>query len=140
LREHNKRLETENKALRGTLLDQSFKYLGIDHSKGIGKTMRENYQGEASDEAIRKWATENYEYKFSEPQQQPTPGQQLGEHIASQQQGIEEGTSGSTSANPKSLQDQIAEAEAAGNWTQALNLKSQLLMDQASRAQGVPSQ
>lgn len=130
LREHADRLEAENRSLRDTLLNVAFDKAGIsDTSKGLGKTMREAYKGDPEASAIAAWAKENYDWQPpAPPPPAPTPGQQLGEEIATAQQRIDTATGDATPANPNTIEAQIVEAEKRGDFVTSIALKSQQLM------------
>lgn len=116
-------LQLENKVKDDLILDMVFRNK-VDITKGLGKTARANYKGELTDEAIEAYLRENYEW---EPREASTPAAAaVGQAIAQAQTRIQntgQGEGTQSGNNEASIQQQIDEAEAKGNWTEAMALK-----------------
>jgi hypothetical protein len=125
LREALDRKTTEAAAQADLIKDMAFKLAGVDITKGIGKTARSHYDGELSEEAIRDYMRDSFEW--TGPQQTP-PGQVLGQQIAEAQNRIQDtgqGPGTQSGNNEASLQVQIDEAEAKGDWKTAMAKKKE---------------
>lgn len=124
LREALARREAENKRLRGILMENAFRTLGLDPTKGIGKAIAKEYDGEPTVEAVEAYAVDEYGWE-KQSGTQPSPEAAL---IETAQQRVTQATSGSVTAPPPSdLDQQIREAESKGDWVTSMSLKAQKL-------------
>lgn len=127
-----KQLETvlaENKALKGQLRTTAFKTAGFDPDTGPGKALAKLYDGEPDVDAIRAFAKDEFGFEPDGSAAAPDPA-------AARQAGEERLATVSNSALPArdpSLDGEIAEAEASGNWDLADRLKVKKL-EKARRA------
>lgn len=104
---------------------RTFEAAGIDTDKGLGKKIAEHYSGPVNDvDALVEFAKE-YEYPFSTP-----PPETVAETVNNPDEAIATVMTQTTPVvvdqdEAARLDREIAEAEAAGNWAQAANLKAQ---------------
>jgi len=127
-RETLARKDAEIAVLTDTMTNQLFSSVGIDTSRGLGKTMRENYNGDMSRDALLAYAKDSYEW---EP---PKAAAVVDPAAAAANAAIVAGlgriaTAGQPagSITPNEIGDQITAAEAKGDWTEAIRLKTQVL-------------
>lgn len=128
-REQMKRKDAETKALRDTVTSLAFTNAGIDTSTPLGKTMREHYRGEPTVDEIRKYAEERFEWKAPEAALPPAH-----QEVVDATGRVETATKDARSVEQVTIQQEIAEAEKAGNWAQAVNLKAQLMLQKQGLA------
>jgi hypothetical protein len=119
-REQMARKDAENKALKDTVTSLAFTNAGIDTSKPLGQTMRENYRGEPSVEAIRKYAQEKFEWQ---PPAAPLP--EAHQEVVDATARVDAVTASAQSTGEITLEKQIADAEKAGDWGLSVRLKAQ---------------
>jgi hypothetical protein len=110
----------ENKALKAEKLRASFEALGLSPDTGLGKAIAKEYDGEISTEALAVYAKDEYGWEGEVTASNPVaPAIQAGnerlEQIAA--------TSGSVPV--PSQQDELAQAEAEGDWQKAMALKGE---------------
>lgn len=120
----------EAKKYRGLLMQSAFSSLGFDPSKGLGKAIAKEFDGEPTVEAISAYAAEEYGWeppsKEETPPVQPTPQQAIQQPA---QQRVDQAIQQSTPANANTLDQQIQDAEAKGDWITAMSLKTQKLTE-----------
>lgn len=137
------RQKAENAELRGKLMDRTFQAVGIDTTKGIGKTMRDLYDGDDDPEALKSWAAEKFEWAPQAGNQstghtaEQTAAQQV---VAESQDRVEKATEGAQSVDPPpagslaELKAKVAEAEAKGDHATAISLKRQWTQELARKS------
>lgn len=121
LREAWKREKARRQELELKVRTSAFKEAGFDTEVGVGKALDTLYDGDPTPEAIRAYAEEEYGWK---PDGSPNAASTK---LTEGQARIDAVTESSVPVGEKTLQQQIAEAEAAGDWSTALSLKAQLL-------------
>jgi len=60
LHAYNKRLKTENKELRGRILETDLAVIGLNVGEGLGKAIAKEYDGELTTEALATYARDEY--------------------------------------------------------------------------------
>ncbi len=104
----------------------AFKDAGLDTTQGIGKAIFQVYDGEVSEEAIVKFAKDEYGHDVSvEPEVVHPQAQQ----IAEAQQRVDELTSTAGSVADVTQVDALAKAEAEGDYTTTMQIKGQQIAD-----------
>jgi len=94
--------------------------LGLEADAGLGKAIAKEYDGEVSTEAIAAYAKEEYQYDGPVSSDNPVaPAIQAGNERLEQI----DATSGSVPV--PSQQDELAQAEAEGDWQKAMALKGE---------------
>ncbi len=135
--------KAEKADLKAQLMDQAFEMAGVDTTKGLGKTMRQHYDGSAKASEILEWAAENYEYSptSSGPASNPQSAQDFMNqtiHQAHERQGDVGGTgAGQTDQPVDALRARIAQAEQDKDWPTAVSLKNQLMVEMAAKGQTI---
>jgi len=117
MREQIESLKAENDTLNGRVRRTAFEAAGLDPERGIGKAVFQTYDGEATAENIREFASSEYDWK---PSQQATidPAQQRARAL---------GQMGTTEEAKDRLQ-QADQKSAEGNWSEAGRLKDSELL------------
>lgn len=121
LREALKRKDEQIAEMKAKLRGVAFKDAGLDPTKGIGKAVAALYDGDLDGDAIREYASTEFDWSPTGEQMPSESEETLARDRADQvmRQG--------TSVSPPELADQIAEAEQAGNYKQSVALKLQSL-------------
>lgn len=126
LREALKRAQDEAKAAREEAnsyrvraLEAAFKEAGLDPSKGVGKAVAKEYSGDADAEAIKSYAAEEYGW---EP---PVAENPIAADVRDAQNRVGAVTSDAVSTPTTLIDQQITEAERAGDFATAIALKVQ---------------
>lgn len=136
------RQKAEVTELRGKLMDRTFAAVGIDTSKGLGKTMRETYDGDDDPEALKAWAAEKFEWTppSAPPAEGQTPAQMAAQTVVTEgQERLEQATTSASTVEPPptgtlaELKAKIAEAEAKGDWSTSVSLKRQWTQELAKQ-------
>ncbi len=104
----------------------AFKDAGLDTTTGIGKAIFQVYEGEVSQEAITKFANDEYGHQVSVDTEIVHPQAQ---QIAEAQQRVDDLTSTGGSVADLTQVDALAKAEAEGDYATTLAIKSQQLTD-----------
>jgi len=110
---------------RTQLLDQSYKDLGLDPTKLVGKAIAEKYDGAATTEALAEFAKEEYGY---EPEQVEELSQQA-QNIALGQAALDQVGQSAGSIVPPTEVDTLAKAEAEGDYATTMAIKGQQMAD-----------
>lgn len=125
LRQQVTTLQDENKHLKITVRNHAFRDAGFDPESGPGKALAKLYEGEPDPEQIKQVATE---YGLN-----PNAGDGTTQQAsaAEERQAGEDRTAqlnqGSTAPRDPSVDDQIKQAEAAGDWATFNRLSAQKL-------------
>ena len=111
--------------LKTTILDAAYDAIGLDTSTGLGKAISKEYEGEASEEALSKYAKDEYDWEA--PASEAIHPQ--AEAIAQGTQQLEQigQTAGSVVAPTEG--DTLSEAEAKGDYGMTMALKGKQVMD-----------
>ncbi|GAG27024.1 unnamed protein product [marine sediment metagenome] len=118
LRDKLAQVEAENARLRAGAMTSAFKDIGLDPEMGLGKAIAKEYKGETSLEALTAYAKD--EYGHVAPADPTHPQAQT---IVQEQQRLDQAAVGSGSVVAPSQSDELATAEAEGNWQKAMTLK-----------------
>lgn len=121
LREALKRSNQENKELRARVMKDEFAKAGLDPTKGLGKAIAKEYDGELDAEAIKAYASEEYGWEAGSQENPLQPqidaGNERLEQVQNSSQPIEANT----------LQEKARKAAAEGDMVAAANAKAALL-------------
>lgn len=109
--------EKEANKLRVKLLESTFKEVGIDPAKGLGKAIAADYDGEADAEALRNFAIEKWDW---EP---PTSENPIAGAVTEAQGRVSAAVKDATSAPTEQIDLDIAQAEERGDFASAMALK-----------------
>ena len=116
----------ENKTLKGREMARSFDDLGLSLDEGLGKAVAKEYDGEITTEAIAAYAKSEYNYD-AEAQASQHPQAEAIDQGTTQ---IDAASQGAGSVPIASTETEVlASAEAQGDYTTAMNVKSQQLAD-----------
>ena len=121
LREALKRSNDENAKLREQVMAKAFTDLGLDPTTGLGKAVSQVYDGDTSFEALAKFALEEYGH---EAPAAPENAEQAAAVLSGQAQ-LDAASTGAGSVTPPTQQDQLATAEAEGDYDTAMRIKGQ---------------
>ena len=110
----------ENKALKATQLETSIKAIGLNPDSGLGKAVAKTFSGDITSDAVAEFAKSEYEWEVPEVQPVQSPVAQAITDSHAVLDGVNEAAG---SITPPSTQDQIAAAEAAGNFDAAIAMK-----------------
>ena len=108
------------KDLQAREMKRSFDELGLDTSKGLGKAIAKEYEGEITAEAIATYAKTEYDWTPEER----TPSNPLAGQIAQEQGKLDAVGQTAGSVAPPSEADALAKAEAEGDYQTAMAIKS----------------
>jgi hypothetical protein len=115
MRERMQALEDTNKTLSARVKLSAFKEAGLDPEKGIGKAVYRTYEGDVDPEAIREFATTEYDWK---PVATISDGQQRIQTLTQ---------AGSAGEQRKTRIDTANEAAESGDWVKSARLKDAAL-------------
>ena len=119
LRAALKRERTENAGLRADQMTGVYAKVDLDPTTGLGKAIAKEYDGDMTVEALTAYAKTEYDYDAPEAPTNPQAAK-----IAAEQGRLDAASQGAGSVPVAPTQGQaIAEAEAAGDFTTAMNLK-----------------
>ena len=115
----------ENKRLKADKLTDSLTAIGLNETNGLGKAVAKEYDGEYSQEAIAKFAFDEYGHTKPAGESHPQAGQIAQEtaQLDTASQGA-----GSVPVAPTNA-EQLAEAEAKGDYQATMALKGQQVAD-----------
>ena len=129
LRKELERTKAENKELRESVRTNAFGSAGIDTTTGLGKAIAQVYDGENTAEAIQKFATEEYGWQPTAPDESHPAAQAIQEGNARMEQVGQH----SGSVAPVSQANSLAEAEAKGDYATAMSIKAAQLQGMFDR-------
>ena len=114
---------------RTDILTPAYEQLGLDPSKELGKAIAKEYEGEASFDALAKFAKEEYGYEHTPAD----PSHPQAAEIAQGQAALDQigQTAGSVVAPNEG--DVLAKAEADGDYATTMAIKGQRVADQLLR-------
>ena len=118
LRKQLAEAHAEIKALKQEKLTGAFDALGLDPSKGLGKAIAKEYDGEPSPTALAEYAKAEYGWEPS-AEENPVAGQ-----INAAQQALDQVGQHAGSVPLPNEKDELAQAEAAGETGKAFAIKS----------------
>ena len=111
----------EVKQLKAEKMVGEFKEAGLDPTKGLGKAIAKEYDGEISKEAIQEYARSEYDW---EPPvvEEPNP---VAQAIAQEQAALDQAGRTAGSVVQPNQADLLAKAEAEGDYQATMNIKGQ---------------
>lgn len=118
LREYAKRQSEQAAKYKGIALENSFAKIGLDPTKGLGKAIAKEYDGEPDAESLLEFAKTEYEY---EPVAADHPNQQK---IDAEQAKLDAVQVSSTSVTPDNETELLRKASADGDLKTAGAIKA----------------
>jgi hypothetical protein len=122
LRDKLAAVEAERDELRIGAMSSAFNEIGLDPETGLGKAIAKEYKGKPSTEALAAYAKD--EYGHSAPADPTHPQAQT---IVQESQRLDTAAVGSGSVAAPSQQDELAKAEADGDWDKAMTIKGNVV-------------
>ena len=113
------------KELEADKLTAAFDEIGMDPTKGLGKAVAKEYDGEISTEALSQYIQDEYGV---EPQAQ-APADPVAQEIQTQQAAIDAASAGAGSVVAPTQAELLAKAEAEGDVQTTMALKGQQVAD-----------
>ena len=126
MRERIKELEGVEKEYKSVKMDKIVQDAGFDPASGQGKALKDLYKGELEVDAVKKFAEENYGWS-SETPTEVTQEQAQKSRVATSQESLDTGIEASVPVEPVGVEDQIAQAQADGDWQTSSALKADQL-------------
>jgi len=119
------------KELNAEKLEGAYGELGLDTSKGFGKAIAKEYDGEVSKEALAGWLESEYDWK---PEAVAPPANPVAAVINQTQAQIDAASegAGSVPVTPTGA-EALANAEAEGNYKQTMAIKSDQIANMFQR-------
>jgi hypothetical protein len=124
MRERIKELESIEKEYKSVQMANAIKDAGFDPTTGPGKALKDLYKGELQADAIKQFASE---YGWGDAPAEPTQEELQRQRVVSSQDNLDTVIEASVPVEPVSLDDQIAQAQADGDWQTSANLKADKL-------------
>ena len=115
---------SENKDLKAKDRDRAFADAGLDITKGVGKAVYKEYDGDMTKDAILGYAAEEYSHEAGEGEVHPQA-----EAIATGQAALDQVGQTAGSVVPPTQSDELAKAEAEGDYATTLAIKGQRVAD-----------
>ncbi len=126
MRERIKELEGVEKEYKSVKMDSVIQDAGFDPASGQGKALKDLYKGELEVDAVKKFAEENYGWS-SETPTEVTQEQAQKSRVVTSQESLDTVIEASVPVEPVGIDDQIAQAQADGDWQTSSNLKADKL-------------
>ena len=123
MRERIKELESVEKEFKSVQMANAIKDAGFDPENGAGKALKDLYKGELQADAIKEFASQ---YGWGEAPQ-PTQDELQRQRVVSSQDNLDTVIEASVPVEPVGIDDQIAQAQADGDWQTSSNLKADKL-------------
>ena len=123
MRERIKELESVEKEFKSVQMANAIKDAGFDPENGAGKALKDLYKGELQADAIKEFASQ---YGWGEAPQ-PTQEELQRQRVVSSQDNLDTVIEASVPVEPVGIDDQIAQAQADGDWQTSSNLKADKL-------------
>jgi murein DD-endopeptidase MepM/ murein hydrolase activator NlpD len=111
---------SRERELKARILNEAYAELGLNPEVGLGKAIAKEYEGEASKEALAAYATQ--EYGYTPPIAEDSPIAGTVQHEQARLDAVQQ-TAGSIPAPTR--QEELAAAEAQGDYRKALDIKGQ---------------
>lgn len=124
MRERIKELETVEKEYKSVQMANAIKDAGFDPDTGAGKALKDLYKGELQADAIKNFASQ---YGWGDAPAEPTQEELQRQRVVSGQDNLDTVIEASVPVEPVGLDDQIAQAQADGDWQTSSNLKADKL-------------
>jgi hypothetical protein len=124
MRERIKELESVEKEYKSVQMANAIKDAGFDPDTGAGKALKDLYKGELQADAIKDFASQ---YGWGDAPAEPTQEELQRQRVVSSQDNLDTVIEASVPVEPVGLDDQIAQAQADGDWATSSNLKAEKL-------------
>lgn len=124
MRERIKELETVEKEYKSVQMANAIKDAGFDPESGEGKALKDLYKGELQADAIKNFASQ---YGWGDAPAEPTQEELQRQRVVSSQDNLDTVIEASVPVEPVGLDDQIAQAQADGDWSTSSALKADKL-------------
>lgn len=124
MRERIKELETVEKEYKSVQMANAIKDAGFNPDTGAGKALKDLYKGELQADAIKDFASQ---YGWGDAPAEPTQEELQRQRVVSSQDNLDTVIEASVPVEPVGLDDQIAQAQADGDWSTSSALKADKL-------------
>ena len=124
MRERIKELEAVEKEYKSVKMESAIKDAGFDPATGAGKALKDLYKGELQADAIKEFASQ---YGWGDAPAEPTQEELQRQRVVSSQDNLDTVIEASVPVEPVGLDDQIAQAQADGDWATSSALKADKL-------------
>ena len=124
MRERIKELESVEKEYKSVQMANAIKDAGFDPDTGAGKALKDLYKGELQADAIKDFASQ---YGWGDAPAEPTQEELQRQRVVSSQDNLDTVIEASVPVEPVGLDDQIAQAQADGDWATSSALKADKL-------------
>ena len=124
MRERIKELEAVEKEYKSVQMGNAIKDAGFDPDTGAGKALKDLYKGELQADAIKDFASQ---YGWGDAPAEPTQDELQRQRVVSSQANLDTVIEASVPVEPVGLDDQIAQAQADGDWSTSSALKADKL-------------
>ena len=124
MRERIKELESVEKEYKSVQMANAIKDAGFDPDTGAGKALKDLYKGELQADAIKDFASQ---YGWGDAPAEPTQEELQRQRVVSSQDNLDTVIEASVPVEPVGLDDQIAQAQADGDWQTSSALKADKL-------------
>lgn len=124
MRERIKELESVEKEYKSVQMANAIKDAGFDPDTGAGKALKDLYKGELQADAIKDFASQ---YGWGDAPAEPTQEELQRQRVVSSQDSLDTVIEASVPVEPVGLDDQIAQAQADGDWATSSALKADKL-------------
>ena len=124
MRERIKELESVEKEFKSVQMANAIKDAGFDPDTGAGKALKDLYKGELQADAIKEFASQ---YGWGDAPAEPTQEELQRQRVVSSQDNLDTVIEASVPVEPVGLDDQIAKAQADGDWATSSALKADKL-------------
>ena len=124
MRERIKELETVEKEYKSVQMANAIKDAGFNPDTGAGKALKDLYKGELQADAIKEFASQ---YGWGDAPAETTQDELQRQRVVSSQANLDTVIEASVPVEPVGLDDQIAQAQADGDWSTSSALKADKL-------------
>jgi len=124
MRERIKELEAVEKEFKSVQMANAIQDAGFDPDNGAGKALKDLYKGELQADAIKEFASQ---YGWGDAPAEPTQEELQRQRVVSSQDNLDTVIEASVPVEPVGLDDQIAQAQADGDWQTSSALKADKL-------------
>jgi hypothetical protein len=124
MRERIKELESVEKEFKSVQMANAIKDAGFNPDTGAGKALKDLYKGELQADAIKEFASQ---YGWGDAPAEPTQEELQRQRVVSSQNNLDTVIEASVPVEPVGLDDQIAQAQADGDWQTSSALKADKL-------------
>jgi hypothetical protein len=124
MRERIKELESVEKEYKSVQMANAIKDAGFNPDTGAGKALKDLYKGELQADAIKEFASQ---YGWGDAPAEPTQEELQRQRVVSSQDNLDTVIEASVPVEPVGLDDQIAQAQADGDWQTSSALKADKL-------------